>query len=104
MVTIGLPKFSTGTMGFCGNVPVSSRSADHDEIVKKFHSREVHPKLLGDLKNNNIPAERGSLRRRWSDRYRELTGDDGRQYIITDEGEKLTVTSPDPTLFIYGML
>jgi hypothetical protein len=103
-VTIDLPKFSIGAMGFYGNVPLFSRSADHDEIVKKFHSREVHPKLLADLKKNNIPAERGSLRRRWSDRYWELTADDGKQYIITDEGEKLTVTSPDPTLFIYGML
>ncbi|HEU4386487.1 MAG TPA: DUF6603 domain-containing protein, partial [Blastocatellia bacterium] len=105
LVTIELPKFSIGAMGLYGNVPVFKRSADHDEIVRDLRARKVHPKLLDDLKKNDVtPAETGPLRRRFSDHYWELTTKDRGQYIITDEDGKVTVWSPDPTLFIYGML
>jgi hypothetical protein len=103
-VTIDLPKCSIGAMGFYGALQVFSRSKD-DAIVKDLRQNRVNPKLLADLAENQItPATTGPIRRGFSDGSWELFASDGKQYVITADDGKLNVSSPDKTLFIYGML
>ncbi|MGH9760453.1 MAG: DUF6603 domain-containing protein, partial [Blastocatellia bacterium] len=103
-VTIDLPKFSIAAMGFYGALRVFSRSAD-EAIVKDLRLSRMHSKVLQDLEKNKItPAPTRPIRRGFSESYWDLFAKDGKKYVITEDDGKLNVSSPDKTLFIYGML
>ena len=108
-LTVELPKFSVGAMGFYGNLREFSMSPNEDDdkkdnaIVKKLRRGEVHDKLRKKLLENKItPAASDAVRRGFSAGQWKLATADGNGYIITEDDGKVNVLSPDRTFFFYA--
>jgi hypothetical protein len=103
-VTIDLPKFSIGAMGFYGNLRVFSKSFNK-EVFNDLWNRKLHADLRKTLKEKEVEVTDNTVvRRGFSEGYWEFKAADNKTYSIVEDGDKLTVLSPDKTLFIYGML
>ncbi len=103
-LTIDLPKFSIGAMGFYGNLRVFSKSFD-SAVVEDLRVGKMHAKLLAEIDKNQIkPVTDKVTRRAFSNNEWEFPTRDDKSYIIVAEETKLTILSTDKTLFIYGML
>lgn len=103
-LTIELPKFSIGAMGFYGSLSVFSKSFD-SAVVTELRQGTVHKDLRAELDKSEItPVAGNSVRRGFSDGQWEFPATNGKRYTIVDDDGKLNVLSPDKTLFIYGTL
>ncbi|PYP89036.1 MAG: hypothetical protein DMF61_04900 [Blastocatellia bacterium AA13] len=103
-LTIEFPKVSFSAMGFYGPLCVFSESFS-DEVVQALHKGKVHPDLDKKLKEHGIISAFGSAASQGlSGKEWEMRSADGRWYDILLEDGKVTVLSPDKTLFIYGMM
>ncbi len=101
-LTIDLPKFSIGAMGFYGNLIVCSPKSDKD-IRSALKAGIIHQKLIKELADNDIrlnpikPATRGFSIGEW-----DLVTDDDKHYTLVEADGELHVLSDEKTLFIYG--
>lgn len=110
-LTVELPKFLVGAMGFYGNLREFSMSPDENDdkkdnaIIRKLRRGEVHDKLRKKLLENKItPADKDAVRAGFSIGQWKLATADGNGYIITDDDGKVNVLSPDRTFFFYAMV
>jgi hypothetical protein len=102
-LTIDLPKFSIGAMGYYGNLAVFSKAFDK-EVLDDLKNGKLHTNLLKELEKNQIkPASPNSVRQVFGSTWEIATQDDTRYSIVDHEG-KLNVLSYNKSLFIYGTL
>lgn len=101
-LSIDLPKFSIGAMGYYGNLKLFSMQTS-PKIELTLQMRRMPDELLAELKKNNLtpaaerPVMRGNLPDEWI-----LTTADGKQYPIVKIDDELIVLSPDKSFFVYG--
>jgi len=103
-VTIELPKISIAAMGFYGNLAVFSMESK-DDIVKYLRAGNVHEELRKELTAHSItPDDPAHITQAYSFSSWFLRTKDKKSFTIVEDAGKLTLVSPDPTLFIYGVL
>lgn len=103
-LTIEIPKGSFSAMGFYGSMRVFNISRE-SEIITELNAGTVHKKLAAKLKENEItPAAQQPIRPSLLPREWELHTVDNKQYIVTDEDDKVNVLRQDKTFFVYGIL
>jgi hypothetical protein len=104
LLTIDLPKFSIGAMGFYGPL-LAFKMTPPEAVINELKSSKLHPDLRAMFdKEENKPAYDKLNLRRFEDGHWELDAKDGRRYLIFEDDGKLQVYSPDKTFFFFGMV
>jgi uncharacterized protein DUF6603 len=103
-LTIELPKFSIGAMGFYGSVPVLDIPAG-SQVVAALKAGLIHKDLLAELEEKKItPRATAPITRGFGIGEFDLHTDDGKRYILAEADGDLHVVSEDKSFFIYGVL
>ena len=103
-LTIDLPRFSIGAVGFYGSIPVGDALSDKD-IVPGLRKGALHQKLRDELTKHKIkPAINNPIREAFGIGEWELVTDDDRRFVLAEVSGEVRILSQDKTLFIFGVL
>jgi hypothetical protein len=104
LLTIDLPKFSIGAMGYYGSLVAFKMSPD-PAVIEELTRGHIHTDLRAKLDKEEIkPADGEAILRGFQDGHWELVAKDGKHYVLTYDNGKLHVLRPEKTFFIYGMM
>jgi hypothetical protein len=101
-LTIELPKLSIAAIGMYGQISIFEMKAD-EEVLERLRRGQIHPKLTKELSDHKIkPADLNAVANTVPRGAWIIRAQDGKQYTVVKEADKLHLVSPDKAVFVYG--